>query len=203
MTRTNSPFRVVAALDLSPLGDRALEEALLLCGERQHAEIHAIIVGWEERGRVRMPGPEGKLLTQEVAEEAAIEHINGIVDVMRGRGLNVQLEKVGVLVVTGRPAECICAFVAEIDADLVVLGTHNRVGLERAILGSVAQEVARYAPCGVWLLRPKDFMNGEPLPQIEPPLKPGEHSRKPFQHRHRYHYLRRADRENAHVLPVA
>jgi nucleotide-binding universal stress UspA family protein len=38
-------------------------------------------------------------------------------------------------------------------ADLVVVGTHGRRGLERLILGSVAEGVARTAPVSVLLVR--------------------------------------------------
>ena len=33
--------------------------------------------------------------------------------------------------------------------DLVALGTHGRKGIERALLGSVAEATVRYAPCSV------------------------------------------------------
>jgi nucleotide-binding universal stress UspA family protein len=39
-------------------------------------------------------------------------------------------------------------------ADLVMLGTHGRGGLDRLILGSVASTVARKAPCSVLLIPP-------------------------------------------------
>lgn len=35
------------------------------------------------------------------------------------------------------------------DIDLVVLGTHGRRGLRKLVLGSVAEEVFRLAPCPV------------------------------------------------------
>jgi nucleotide-binding universal stress UspA family protein len=37
--------------------------------------------------------------------------------------------------------------------DLIVCGTHGRHGIQRAILGSVAENLARHAPCAVLLLR--------------------------------------------------
>jgi nucleotide-binding universal stress UspA family protein len=37
---------------------------------------------------------------------------------------------------------------ADTKADLVVIGTHGRRGLSRALLGSVAEKVIRTAPCG-------------------------------------------------------
>ena len=37
----------------------------------------------------------------------------------------------------------------EIDANLIVMGTHGRTGLRRLIMGSVAEQVMRRAPCAV------------------------------------------------------
>jgi nucleotide-binding universal stress UspA family protein len=45
----------------------------------------------------------------------------------------------------GRPAPTLVAMAREVDADLVVLGTHGRTGWRRAVMGSVAGEVARTA----------------------------------------------------------
>ena len=39
------------------------------------------------------------------------------------------------------------------DCDLIVLGTHGRSGLAHVLLGSVAEEVARNAPCPTVMVR--------------------------------------------------
>ena len=39
--------------------------------------------------------------------------------------------------------------VTDVSADLLVVGTHGRTGLERVLLGSVAEQVVRTAPCAV------------------------------------------------------
>lgn len=39
--------------------------------------------------------------------------------------------------------------------DLVVLGSHGRVGLPRVLLGSVAEKIVRHAPCPVLVVRPR------------------------------------------------
>jgi nucleotide-binding universal stress UspA family protein len=49
----------------------------------------------------------------------------------------------------GRPWEEIIAMAVDMRADLVVLGTHGRRGLPRAILGSVAERVVRLSPVPV------------------------------------------------------
>jgi nucleotide-binding universal stress UspA family protein len=43
----------------------------------------------------------------------------------------------------------------QIGADLIVMGTHGRRGIRRALLGSVAESVVRTAPCPVLTMRPK------------------------------------------------
>jgi nucleotide-binding universal stress UspA family protein len=54
---------------------------------------------------------------------------------------------------TGVPYQEIVAAARDEGADLVVLGTHGRGGLDRALLGSVADRVIRTAPCPVMTIR--------------------------------------------------
>ena len=54
----------------------------------------------------------------------------------------------------GDPATAILELVAECDADLVVMATHGRSGLGRALLGSVADRVLRSGKVPVLLLHP-------------------------------------------------
>jgi len=60
------------------------------------------------------------------------------------------------VVATGVPHEEIVAAAARERADLIVLGTHGRGGLDRALLGSVADRVIRLAPCPVLSAREID-----------------------------------------------
>ena len=54
---------------------------------------------------------------------------------------------------TGAPAETIARAAAEWRADLIVIGSHGRTGVRRVLLGSVAEEVMRNAPCPVLVAR--------------------------------------------------
>jgi nucleotide-binding universal stress UspA family protein len=49
----------------------------------------------------------------------------------------------------GVPAEDIIRFAEDKKVDLVVMGTAGRTGLDRLLLGSVAEKVIRTAPCPV------------------------------------------------------
>jgi nucleotide-binding universal stress UspA family protein len=53
------------------------------------------------------------------------------------------------LVVSGDPAELVLNTACDLDADLIVMGTHGRKGLSRLVLGSVAERVVRESPTPV------------------------------------------------------
>ena len=40
---------------------------------------------------------------------------------------------------------------------MIFVGTHGRTGVERFMLGSVAERVVRYACCPVLVARPRDY----------------------------------------------
>jgi nucleotide-binding universal stress UspA family protein len=56
-------------------------------------------------------------------------------------------------VADGGPADAIVRFARERHVDLIVMGTHGRAGLQRMLLGSVAERVLRLAPCPVMMVR--------------------------------------------------
>jgi nucleotide-binding universal stress UspA family protein len=56
-------------------------------------------------------------------------------------------------VVKERPADAICAWAAKVGASLVVVGSRTRHGVDRVLLGSVAEHVVRHAPCSVLVVR--------------------------------------------------
>jgi len=62
-------------------------------------------------------------------------------------------ENVRVLVKDGRPAEVICQTAAQERVDAILIPTHGHSGLKHALLGSVAEKVARQAPCSVLVVR--------------------------------------------------
>src|SRR5690606_31887558 len=50
-------------------------------------------------------------------------------------------------------AHAICRYAETIGADLIVIATPGRTGLEPLLIGSVAERVVRHAPCPVLTLR--------------------------------------------------
>ena len=100
------------------------------------------------------------------------------------------------------PAEEIAQLASDLEASLVVIGTHGRRGVRRLLLGSVAEGVVRLSPCATLVIRPPE---AGPVAQIEPPCPEcarvrqetkGEDLWCPRHHehhgrRHVYHYIGR------------
>jgi nucleotide-binding universal stress UspA family protein len=57
------------------------------------------------------------------------------------------------VVVSDRAAVELCERAEKSDAGLVVVGSHSRHGLDRVLLGSVAERVVRRVPCSVLVVR--------------------------------------------------
>ena len=53
----------------------------------------------------------------------------------------------------GHVGDQICSFAEENGVDLIVMGSHGRKGIKRALLGSVSYSVVNQAPCAVTIVR--------------------------------------------------
>lgn len=87
--------------------------------------------------------------------------------VQHGTAGGVQAE---MIVHKGFAAESILSFAENSRADLIVMGTHGRRGLDRLVIGSVTEYVLRRAVCPVLAVRrpSHDFINSD---QVEAPVR--------------------------------
>ena len=60
------------------------------------------------------------------------------------------------MAIRGQPFLEICEVAKGQAADLIVMGTHGRTGLDHILLGSVAERVVRHAPCPLLTVRQSD-----------------------------------------------
>ena len=82
---------------------------------------------------------------------------NDRVERMREELVEAGVARVRTTMVEGAPAAAILATANELNCDLVVMATHGRSGIERALLGSVADQVVRHARgFAVLLVRPDE-----------------------------------------------
>ncbi|KYF81133.1 hypothetical protein BE11_44225 [Sorangium cellulosum] len=146
------PFNVLAAVDLSPASRGVLLRALWLANaEETGGEVHVVTVA-DKDAAARL---------QELATSAVKEFA------VPSRPAHVR--RVVTHLLTGDAAREIVWLAAHIDADLIVMGTHGRTGVQRLVLGSVAERVVRTAGCPVCVVRDKHHDESWRVPEIEPP----------------------------------
>jgi nucleotide-binding universal stress UspA family protein len=76
------------------------------------------------------------------------EQLSELARAQAGAGVEITEE-----LVEGMPHRTIIELAKQWKVDLIVLGTHGRTGLDRALTGSVAERVVRLAPCPVLVTR--------------------------------------------------
>jgi nucleotide-binding universal stress UspA family protein len=177
---TRSPARqVVVAYDFSPTADLALELALeLACRSPQHV-LHFLAA---IDAHVGLGIPVDDKVDYAYAERVQHALEAQLTRRFEGRTANGEVSFF-VHARIGAPAEQILNLARELGADLVVIGSHGRTGLERVVLGSVSEKVVREARCPVIVARAKGYPDIE-LAKI---VDVGGHL-KPYVPPHRYSY---------------
>jgi nucleotide-binding universal stress UspA family protein len=142
-------YVIVAAFDHSTEAARVALTAASVATATPGAEIHLVhVIPNERKGALEKHAPH----VEEIARLARAGFRGPIVGHLSA----------------GTAWRAIVQTASNVDADLVIVGTHGREGIERVTMGSVAEKVVQHARCPVLLVREKDhLLNREP--QIEPP----------------------------------
>jgi len=146
--------RIILATDFSDTSKEANYYALLLAHAFK-AELKALHVF--DTSAWNVPFHDYSSL-----EELGINRVVEGFEETRQRGKNALKElaesfdlEVETIFTEGKPGHEIVRVAEELNADLIVLGTHGHRGWKRFTLGSVAEFVGRHAPCAVFTIRPK------------------------------------------------
>ena len=144
-----SEQEILVPVDGSPQSNDALEHAF---DQFPDADVTALTaVDPIAAGYAAAPGPDATGYPgewTEQAEERADTILDEAVDFAAEHGREVETVRV-----TDRPARAIVDYAEEHDVDQVVIGSHGRTGVTRVLLGSVAENVVRRAPCPVTVVR--------------------------------------------------
>jgi len=144
-------------VDFSPLADRALQEAFALASQRVTAKLHVLSVL-----PVASDDPGHAISVYAALDETAIldtaigrlrAHVQSQLDefIASHPAASVTFEIVCHAHVD-TAAHGIAQLASDLGADLIVIGTRNPKGLERLLLGSVAEGTVRYAHCPVLVI---------------------------------------------------
>ncbi len=172
---SQSPYVIVAAIDYSETGDLALERAFELALEKPQAFVHVInVLPVYQNGVAPADSWEGAWSGSLPTIAEAADELRGYVErrITAFRAAHpsenlAYLDNVRAHQRVEVPSVQIAQLAADLEADLVVVGTHGRRGISRLVLGSVAEATMRLAPCPVLVVRPKAVPT--PVPAIQPP----------------------------------
>lgn len=182
MLHNNS--QVVVAFDFSASGREALYRAISLAMRAPFHVLHFVCV-IDPHVQVPVVPADGPL-DYRYAERVQQAIADAVTAELRAAGASDRIHFFAHARI-GKPAPEILELAREIGADLIILGTKGLTGLERVVVGSVAERVVREAGCTVEVARPKRYPYVQLLPVKD--VEPHGHYVKP----HRYSY------ENAQV----
>jgi nucleotide-binding universal stress UspA family protein len=139
--------KILVPIDFSACSIKALQYAVPFARQFGAALtlLHVMPVNYfvgSEFGPVDFPLPEAEL------REASERELVALAAREIGAAVPVQT-RVG----RGQPMHEIVRVARELEMDLILLSTHGHTGLRHVLLGSVAENVVRYAPCPVLVVR--------------------------------------------------
>ena len=154
----NKPYIVLVGVDFSLLADRALQEAFKLASERPSAEVHVL-----SALPVASSDPAYAVSVYVATDETSSILDNAIARLQTHVEQQLELfvsthrnANAAFLVVShariDAAAHAIVQLASDLSADLIVVGTHNPKGIERFLLGSVAEGTVRTARCPVLVI---------------------------------------------------
>jgi nucleotide-binding universal stress UspA family protein len=149
------PFSILVCFDDTEASGYAFEEAARLAKRVPTSEIHLVDVTPGEPSEDRARQLAGRLHVYVNSKAAAIGGMNG--------------QRVAVHVRQGDPAREIAQLAAEIDTDLIVIGSPKHPHLKSLLPGSIGEKLLQHAPCPVLVTGPKPTEPHVHPPMIDPP----------------------------------
>jgi len=147
---------VVVAVDFMESGDDALQLGLTMLVQGNVAALHLIHV-LDPRDVIDSPEKRALETEYEMVEDTPRRLLARAEQIATLQAISTQGLSVRAHARIGSPVPTLIQTCVDYDADLLIVGTHARQGLERLVLGSVAEQLVRTAPCPVLVARPKDY----------------------------------------------
>ncbi|MGA2191888.1 MAG: universal stress protein [Nitrospirota bacterium] len=142
---------ILLPVDGSEISNHAAEDCLRLASRLGAKVILLYVV---DIALVCLPEAESGMTNVEIIRESFKEQgdklLRRLSELASGSGVSTES-----IIAEGDVHDEIIRVAKERNAELIVMGTHGRRGLNRLLLGSVAESVARRAHCAVLLIRPE------------------------------------------------
>ena len=152
-------YVIVVGIDFSSMADQALQQGLVLASKQGHSELHTLFVMPAPNLNVPQAFPvyaADETATLASATDHLSRHVQQQVDQFKATHPEATLPTSIISHVSlDTAAHGIAQLAFDLETDLIVIGTHNRKGVARILLGSVAEATVRHAHCPVLVVPPK------------------------------------------------
>ncbi len=131
--------RILVAMDRSKYSEKAFDQAISIAKICKSTLFVVSVIDLYPEVKEIVLTHEGRVLkgTKEFLEKVKA----------KAKKENIPCETI--MHIGGQPHEFIIQEAKEKNIDLIVMGTHGRTGLDKLLIGSVAERVVGHAPCAV------------------------------------------------------
>lgn len=159
--QSSKTYRILVGIDYFKCSDLAFDQALALAGARTDAEVHLVHVvsGLSPALDSTASAAYPTTTHDEALAELTTYARNKLSDYACRHPELPRTDRLVPHVRFGTEAQ-IAELAADLDADLVIVGSRGRRGFARALLGSVAELTVRLSPCPVLVARAKSSASG-------------------------------------------
>lgn len=183
MIEATHPVQVVVAYDFSPSSEQALARAVEAAARAPEHVLH-IVAALDPHDRLTIGGCSADA-TYDTADRIQKMILDRVTAAFAGRPTAGAVQFF-VHARIGKAAAQILAVASDVGADLILIGSHGKTGVERLLLGSVSERVVREAGCPVVVARAKTYADIDLMKVTK-----YEHERTPHREPHCYSYTNR------------
>jgi len=142
--------KILLPTDGSEYANKAAEHAVWLASSTRAELIVLNVI--ETSSLVGLPAEDLIVRIKEMLKEEGRKSLEKISQIAEEKKIDDECHgevKLNMITEEGSPSDIIVKKVKEENIDLVVMGTSGKHGLDRFLLGSVAENVVRSAPCPI------------------------------------------------------
>jgi nucleotide-binding universal stress UspA family protein len=134
--------KVVVPVDFSDDSFHAIDVALEIAGDASRVHVFHVM----PEPHIMEPEVQWQMIDSENRSRRAEEALRSRLSDEKYRSLQIEID-------FGNPGYRIAEYAEKTGADLIVMPSHGRSGVQRIMLGSVAERVTRLSHCPILVLR--------------------------------------------------
>ena len=131
--------RILVAMDRSKYSEKAFDQAISIAKICKSTLFVLSVVDLYPEVKEIVLTHEGKVI------KGTKEFLEGV----KAKATKENIPCETIMHIGGQPYEFIIQEAKEKNIDLILMGTHGRTGLDKLLIGSVAERVVGHAPCAV------------------------------------------------------